>query len=251
MMYRKWKLLAIILVLLLLFVFFINKVFLENKENRSILAFTSEEERVFWNDFLNASPYIGEVEDIYSMESLNDETEILKIALMADDVNTEYIDGDDIAANFMLTIGDGYKKARKEIDKYLKSLLNIESFSYNFVDTYAEEDKYIMIGKEYVYFTKINVPEKIYIAMNYKIENEEYEVEIYEYIVTEENKKQLEEMLKTGEIPSNIEKNNNYIIKGIRKENEIQITYKYKDEKDLNEVYDFFDNIPEDANIAN
>lgn len=232
----KNGLILILSIFLVLLLIFISKILLKNNENQNIVATTSEEERVFWNNFLNASPYIGEVEDIYSIESLNDETEILKIALMANDVNTEYIDEDDIDSNFMLTLGDGYKKSIKEIDKYLKSLLNIESFSYNFVDTYAEEDNYIMISEEYVYFTKIDVPEKVYIAMNYKIENEEYEVEIYEYIVTEENKNQLEEMLKTGEIPSNIEKNNNYIIKGINKENEIQITYKYTKEENLDEV---------------
>lgn len=239
---RKYFVLIIILILIGIIVFFARKVLLKNN---TILANTSAEERNFWNSFLNNSPYLGEIEYIYPIIIFQDSTEIVKLALATDDVKKEYINEDDIKKNFALTEGDGYKKSKKEIDKYLESLLNIKSFQYELIIPYNKDGVYMMQDKEYVYFTKIKVPEKIYIAMDYKIEDEEYMVEIYEYIVTEDNRSKLEEMLNTGEINSEVEKNNNYIISGTKKGEKIQISYKYTNKEDIKELDEIARSIPE------
>lgn len=248
MKHKKIFILIILLILILAIIFFTSRLFLKNN---IIIATTSEEERIFWDNVLKNSPYIGEIKNIYPIEMLNDRTEILKIALATDDVKIEYINEEDISKKFVLTEGDGYKKSKKEISKYLKSLLNMEKFQYNVVNTYSENGEYIIMDEEYVYFTKIKVPEKIYIAINYKAEDEKYEVEIYEYLVTEENRSELEEMLKTGEISSKIEKNNNYKIRGTYQGDKIKINYKYTNEQDLYKVYELTGSLPEGVNIIN
>ena len=64
---------------------------------------------------------------------------------------------EEIQENPSLTLGDGYKKSKNNINKYIKNLLGKEEIAYNFVDTYAEEDNYLLIGEDYVYFTVIYI----------------------------------------------------------------------------------------------
>lgn len=217
--------------------------------NQKITAETTEEERKFWNDFLQNSQYIGEIDRIYpAIQGIN-YTEMIKVALVANDVKLEEVTEKDIENNFLLGEGKGYKKSRKEIEKYLEELVGIKLSEYRNVQTYVQDGEYLLVDDKYVYFTKIDVPEKVYIAMNYEQEEEDYTVLIYEYIVTDENREQLNEAIETGKISKKLKINNNYIIKGKKEGDGIKITYKYTNEEDITEVDEFMNTIPKDAEL--
>lgn len=238
---RKFISLLVIVILIIIICFAILLVKSKNTEDtekadNTETVGTTLEQREFWNKLLYNSPYIGEIEYIYPDHQIIDNTDMLRIALATDDVETEYINYEDIQKNELLTKGDGYKKSRKNIDKYLEELLGLSLYEYERVQTYVENGEYIIYDEDYVYFTKIKVPEKMYIATNYKEEDNNYEVTIFEYVVTDENKTQLEEMLQTGVINNDIEKNRDYVIKGTKENDNVKINYKYTDEEQINEM---------------
>lgn len=196
-----------------------------NKEKLINVAETTKEQRTLWNNFLNSNPYLSQIEEI---SEYMDETDLIKLAITSDNIETERIVTEEIQKNPSLTLGDGYKKPRSNIKEYLKELLGNEELAYNFVKTHAEEDNYLIIGEDYVYFTKIKLPEKIYIAVKYEEKNGKYEVQIYEYDVTEENRQILTSMFETGNINKEIEITSRYILKGQIENEKIKIDTKIK-----------------------
>ncbi len=194
-----------------------------NNEGLVNIAETTIEERTLWNDFLNSNPYLSQIETI---SEYIDETDLIKLALTSDNVEIERIVTEEIEKNPLLTLGEGYKKSRENINKYLSNILSKEDLSYNFIDTYVEEDNYLLIGEDYIYYTKIEIPEKIYIAVNYKEENKNYEVQIYEYDVTEKNKAILTSMIETGDINRKVKTINKYTLVGNVENDNIKITGK-------------------------
>lgn len=195
----------------------------KNKEKPLMdFASTSVEQRKVWNSFLNSNPYLSQITTIPYIE----ETDLIKLAITSDNIETESIVTEEIERNELLSLGDGYKKSKSNINEYLKNLLGQEEVEYNFVDTHVEEDNYLIIDDEYVYFTKIELPEKMYIAVTYEIKDNNYEVQIYEYNITETNKEALTKMIETGEINKEIELNSRYILTGQIENNNIEINTK-------------------------
>lgn len=220
----------ILITIIVIILVIVTILVLNNKQKNSETAIirtaeTTEQQRVLWNDFLIYNPYLSQIEEVHLFW---DETDLIKLALTCEGVETERIATQEIEENYTLTLGDGYKKSKNNINEYLKKLVGQEEIAYNFVDTYSEEYNYLMIGDEYVYFTKIELPQKIYIAVKYKEENINYEVEIYEYDVTQENNETLMEMLRTGEVNEQIQTANKYILKGQIENGNIKITTKTK-----------------------
>lgn len=173
---------------------------------------TTIEERNLWNTFLKQNPYLSAIgtieEDKYILE-----TDLIKLAITSENVPLDYINAEEIEENPVFSIGDGFKKSQEEIDIYLEKILGKKGIAYNFVDTYVEEDNYLIVGDEFVYFTKLNLPEKIYILVNLEQEEDICTAEIYEYDYTEKNKEKLDEMLETGKIDKKINLSNKYTIK--------------------------------------
>ena len=195
----------------------------KNKEKPLMdFASTSVEQRKVWNSFLNSNPYLSQITTIPYIE----ETDLIKLAITSDNIETESSVTEEIERNELLSLGDGYKKSKSNINEYLKNLLGQEEVEYNFVDTHVEEDNYLIIDDEYVYFTKIELPEKMYIAVTYEIKDNNYEVQIYEYNITETNKEALTKMIETGEINKEIELNSRYILTGQIENNNIEINTK-------------------------
>lgn len=205
-----------------------NKIQNEDSMQR---ATTTYDERILWNDILNNNKYLSEMNLLHKI--LKDETGLVKIALVSDEVKEEYINEEDIKANYLLTKGDGFKKSIQEINKYLEENFDQSSLEYNFVNTYVEDGNYLLIDESYVYFTKIDVPEKVYIAVEYNVDDSNYVVKIYEYDITEDNKEFLNNMLETGNIDKSIDIANEYKIKGKIEDGKIKIHYKYKKAEDL------------------
>lgn len=220
----------IILLIIIIAICFIIKLYFNNK-NKIQIATTSYEERILWNDILNDNKYLSEMYKLHKL--LMDRTGLVKIALVSDKVETEYINEEDISKNYLLTEGEGYKKSIKNINKYLEDNFDQGELEYNMVDTYVDGGSYLVIDDSYVYFTKIDVTEKIYIAVDYTIDKKEYIAIIYEYDITEDNKEKLNQMLETGNIDTRIEKADEYKIKGKIKDGKIQIHYKYRKAEDL------------------
>ena len=110
----------------------------------------------------------------------------------------------------------------------MENIFGKEEIAYNFVDTYVEEDNYLIIGEDYVYFTKIELSEKVYIAVKYEEKKGKYEVQIYEYDVTEFNRESLISMLETGNINEEITITNRYVLKGKIENEKIRIDSKIK-----------------------
>lgn len=187
-------------------------------------ANTLEEDRIFWNNFLKRNPYLAELKEINSAFELED-TDLVKLAISSEDVELEYINTEEIIKNPVLSTGDGYKKSIENIDNYVKKTFN-KKISYNFMETYSKGEEYLILNDNYIYFTKLNLPEKEYILVNFEKENNNFKAEIYEYDVDEQNKEQLEEMLKTGEINSKLKITNKYTYTGTIQENDICISTK-------------------------
>ena len=197
----------------------------DNNQEIVKTAQTTIEQRTLWNDFLNSNPYLSQIDNI---SEYIDVTDLIKLAITSDNVETERIVTEEIQKHPSLTLGDGYKKSKSNTNEYVKNLLGKEDIAYNFVDTYVEEDNYLIIGEDYVYFTKIELPEKIYIAVKYKEEKGKYEIQIYEYDVTDANEESLTLMLETGNINEKITINNRYILTGQIENENIVINTKIK-----------------------
>lgn len=227
-MKKKKSIFVIIAILMIISAIVVAVIMREIKQKEQELlkiAETTEEQRILWNDFFVSNSYLSQIEDISDIVYISD-TDLIKLAITSDNVEIERIVTEEIEKNDLLSLGDGYKKSKENINKYLKNIFGKENIEYNFVDTYAERYNYLLIENEYVYFTKIEVPEKIYIAVRYKEKNTNYEVQIYEYDVTEANKEILTDMIKTGNINESIEIANRYIITGQVENNNIKIITK-------------------------
>ena len=231
---KNKRIIFVLIAIIVVFLVIVTILILNNKPNneqkgsgKEIIktAETTEQQRIFWNDFLIYNPYLSQIEEV---QLFWDDIDLIKLALTCDAVETERIVTEEIEANYALTLGDGYKKSKNNINEYLRKLVGQEEITYNFVETYAETNNYLMIGEEYVYFTKIDMPEKIYIAVKYKEENSNYEVEIYEYNATQENRQVLDEMLQSGNINEQMEVANKYIITGKIESENVKITTKTK-----------------------
>ena len=226
---KNKKIIFIIIAILIIIFAFISvivvKNIVNNKQELVKTAETTKEQRIFWNNFLNSNSYLSQIDNI---EEYIDGTDLIKLAITSDNVETEGIITEEIQKNPSLALGDGYKKSKSNINKYILNLFGKEDIAYNFIDTYVEEDNYLIIGEDYIYFTKIELPEKMYIAVKYEEKNGNYEVQIYEYDVTELNKESLEAMLATGNINEKITINNRYILTGQIENEKIKIETKIK-----------------------
>lgn len=220
----------IILVAIIIIIITAGIVFLtiKKQDNNDIIikdAETTAEQRKIWNNFLNSNPYLSQISSFSEAKYISD-SDLLKLAINSENISIEYIVTEEIDENSLLSLGDGYKKSKNNINKYLKEILNIDELAYNFVETYVEEDNYVLINEEYVYFTKIELPEKIYLAVEYNEQNGKYEVQIYEYDVTEENRETLRKMLETGKINNTVNTSNRYILTGQIENENIKIKAK-------------------------
>ena len=222
---KNKKSIFVIIVLLIIICAIIATIVIKNNKGLLKTAETTIEQRKIWNDFFNTNPYLSQIETI--SEFIID-ADLIKLAITSDNVATERIVTEEIQKNPSLTLGDGYKKSKNNINNYVENLFGETNIGYNFVDTYAKEDDYLLIGEDYVYYTKIELPEKIYIAVKYKEKNGKYEVQIYEYDVTEENREDLTEMLETGNINEKIQITNRYILTGQIENEKIKINTKIK-----------------------
>lgn len=224
---KKKKRIFIIIAILIIICAIIATIVVKNvvNNNEAILkmAETTVEKRKLWNDFLNENPYLSQIETISEFVL---DADLIKLAITSDNVETERIVTEEIQKNPSLTLGDGYKKSKNNINNYVKNLFGETNIEYNFVDTYAKKDNYLLIGEDYVYYTKLELPEKIYIAVKNKEKKEKYEVQIYEYDVTDENKEDLMSMLETGNINEKIEITSRYILTGQIENENIKIDTK-------------------------
>lgn len=227
-MKNKKSIFIIIAILIIICAIIATIIFGNKEDNNQELVKTAEttiEQRTLWNDFLNSNPYLSQIDNI---SEYIDGTNLIKLAITSNNVETERIVTEEIQENPSLTLGDGYKKSKKNINEYMKNLLGKEDIKYNFVETYAEEDNYLLIGEDYVYFTKIELPEKIYIAVKYEEKKGKYEVQIYEYEVTELNRENLMSMLETGNINEEITITSRYVLTGKIENEKIKIDTKIK-----------------------
>lgn len=188
-----------------------------------VKATTTLEDRKKWNDFLHKNPYISELEDVFFSD-----TDIIKAAISSEDIELEYVITEEIDEIPELSVGEGYKKSKKNINEYAKKIFNIESISYNFIDTYVKEkeEKYLIIGEDYVYFTKIELPQKEYILVNLDKKGNNYNADIYEYEINENNSTKVKEMIESGIIDKDIDANSKYTITGIVEGEEICVLSK-------------------------
>lgn len=223
----KNKKIFILIAVVITIAIILTTILLVKRENNTTIKKenTTAEQRNTWNDFLNANPYLSQILEFNETEYISD-NDLIKFAITSENVETEYIVTEEINKNSLLSLGDGYKKSKSNIKKYLKEILNIDEIAYNFVETYVEEDNYLFVEQEYVYFTNIELQEKIYLAIEYGEKNEKYEVKIYEYDVIDENRELLNEMLETGEINNSVKTSNQYILTGQIKNGNISINAK-------------------------
>lgn len=223
---KNKKIFILIVVVIIIAIIAITLLLIKREKNTTIKnENTTVEQRNTWNNFLNSNSYLSQISSFSESKYILD-NDLLKLAVTSENIPIEYIVTEEIDANPLLSLGDGYKKSKNNINNYLKETLNIDELAYNFVETYAEEDNYILIDEEYVYFTKMELQEKIYIAVKYEEQKEKYEVQIYEYNITDENSEILNKMLQTGKINDNIKISNKYILTGQIKNGNISINTK-------------------------
>lgn len=223
---KKNKTIILIIAILIVIGVVVTAIILNKQKDKELpfvdFATTTMEQRVSWNNFMNSEPYLSQISTIPYIE----ETDLIKLAITSNNIETERIVTDEIEKNELLSLGDGYKKSKNNINEHLKNLLGQEEIAYNFAETYVEEDNYLIIDEEYIYFTKIELPEKVYIAVTYEVKDNIYEVQIYEYDVTEQNRNSLAKMIETGEINKEIAISKRYILTGEIINNNIKITTK-------------------------
>lgn len=223
----KNKKIFILIAVVIAIAIILTTILLVKRENNTTIKNenTTAEQRNIWNDFLNANPYLSQILEFNETKYISD-NDLIKFAITSKSIETEYIVTEEINKNSLLSLGDGYKKSKSNINKYLKEILNIDEIEYNFIETYVEEDNYLLVEEEYVYYTNVELPEKIYLAVEYGEKKGKYEVKIYEYNVTDENREILNEMLETGEINNNVKPSNKYILTGQIKNENISINTK-------------------------
>lgn len=199
---------------------------------------TSFEERTLWNDFLNENPYLSQISTISNMTERNGKEQ--EKSLFDDDlihlaITSSAIEKSETQFNNIR----GYKVSRKSIKNYLDKLLTVEDVNYTRISTFVKEEDFLIIDYDYVYFSEIKLPKKMYIAKNYEIDSDgNYSVEINEYNVTEENKEDLDKALNEGIINKKVEVRSQYILTGtVTDKNNIQIQTKTKSTDKLTEEY--------------
>ena len=222
------KILIMILSILTMIVIVVGMIIFLKKNNKqdniSKVATTTLEERKEWSNFLSINPYISEME--ITEGYLLDDTELIKLAITSDEIKTESIVREEIEKMPTLTKGDGYKKTIESINQYIEKRILNAKIAYNFVETYVENNQYIQIGEGHIFFTKIKLPEREYIAIDLKKDGDNFETKIYEYEINEGNKEAVTTMLETGIINQEIQKSKTYTITGTMKDGEICIATK-------------------------
>ena len=93
-----------------------------NKQKLVTVAETTQEQRKLWNNFLNSNSYLSQIENI---SEYIDVTDLIKIAITSDNVETERIVTEEIQENPSLTLGDGYKKSKNKVVFFFLTLLLI------------------------------------------------------------------------------------------------------------------------------
>ena len=224
-MEKKKKLFIIGLILIIVItVLAVITIIQKNKEEKADFEKTDLSHRILINDFLQKNPYISIMDNFE--EGLVSDTDIVKAAIYSNDVELEYIVTEEIKQNEILSTFEGYKKSIENINKYAKNVFNRENLELNFIDTYYNENGYLLLNEEFVYFSEQKHPEKIYVAVGQKKQEDVLQVQIYEYTVNE-NKEKLENILQTGVIDESIVTSNKFVIQ-IKIENEkISIISKY------------------------
>jgi len=195
----------------------------DGKDN-VVLSNVDVTKRELINDFLQRNPYISSIEDFE--EGLISDTDIVKSAIYSDDIEQEFIVDEDIMKNVLLVDFEAYKKPIESIKQYSKEIFGQENLELNFVETYYNDSGYLIINDDYVFFSKQEKKEKVYIAVGQRQQGELLELQIYEYNVTEENRESLTKMLETGEINKEISISNRYILTGQIEGENIKITGK-------------------------
>lgn len=221
------KILIIILVILLIIAGVVCFKALDNEEQpreELTTATTTVEEREVWSDFLKKNPYVSEIEVAESLP-LSD-TDLIKLAITSEEVETEYVVTEEIIERPTLTQGEGYKKSKENVEEYIKKVFNINNISYNFIETYVEGEQYLILGEEYIYYTEIELSEKEYILMELKKDGNNFEALIYEYEVNENNRSAITEMLESGVTKTEINKSKTYTITGTMSNEDICILTK-------------------------
>lgn len=249
----KKKKICILIVILIIIALIITGIIigvLYNKKNTEY-ATTSLDERKMWNEYLNNNPYLYEFDKLPINAIMPPSEKLLKLAITSKDVRTEEITEEEKKENVIFKRENSYKKSKKEIEKYLKDYVGVEFIQYNLVNTFVEDDEYLIIGEDYVYYSETTLPEKIYIATEYEYyeEENEYKVTIYEYDVTSDNKKTLNKMLESGKIKKNIQAKK-YELTGTKGDSGITVSTKIMKDADSSDTGDEItvENILEDIN---
>lgn len=220
----KNKLIIIFLPVIIIILITVFTVISINNEEKTDFEATDLSERILINDFLQRNPYISIMDNFE--KGLVSDTDIVKAAIYSEDIELEYIVTEEIKQNEILATFEGYKKSIDNINKYAKNVFNRGNLELNFVDTYYNEDGYLLLNEEFVYFSEQKYPEKIYVAVRQKKQEDVLQVQIYEYTINE-NIEKLENILQTGIIDESIATSNKFGIQ-IQIENEkISIISKY------------------------
>ena len=229
-MNKRNKILIVVLIILLIvtgILFF--KILKNNKKDDSInenltVATTTSEERKLWSDFLKSNPYISEIEMDENLPI--SDTDLIKLAITSEKVKTEYIVTDEIIKEPNLSKGEGYKKSKENIERYIQETFNKNKIAYNFAETYVEGEEYLILNEEYVYFTEIDLKEKEYILMIWEQEGNAFEAIVYEYEINDSNRSEIEKMLENGNINQTINKSKAYKLTGTINGNNICVITK-------------------------
>ena len=209
---------VIAIILLVILIIIVNKKTLKNVN-------TTFEERIKWNNYLNEISYLSELKTLpVNIISPPSDT-LVKIALTSSLVKEYELTEKDRKDYAIPKNQVVHKKSIKEINKFKKKKFNVPFITYNDVKTYIEKDSFLIIGYDYIYYTKIKQNKKIFIPIDVKYEDDKYSVLIYEYIVNSNKEKRIKKMLKTGKIRTTIACNK-YYLSGIIKDNNITVTNK-------------------------
>ena len=228
-MNKRNKILIMILIILIIITGILIFKIIKNDNvstinNNLTVATTTLEERKVWNSFLKSNPYISEIEMDEKLPI--SDTDLIKLAITSENVETEYIVTEEILIEPNLSKGEGYKKSKENIEKYVKQTFSKNNIAYNFAETYVDGEEYLIINEEYVYFTEIDLIEKEYILMVLEKEANAFEAIVYEYEINDSSRSEIEKMLESGNINQAINKSNEYKLTGTINGNNICVLTK-------------------------
>ena len=195
--------------------------------HNTLEANTTYKERKMWNDFLNDNPYLTKV-DSWNKEELHLwGIYAIPLAMTSNEVPKEKITKEDLELFPEFSVVPGYKKSMQEINKYVLRILNttLKEITASRTHTYMNNDSYFIIQEDYVYSSELEVPNNIYIAMDYELNDKNYTVTIYEYNKDKISNWKQKRMLKKGKVNSK-KKHKEYILKGIINDDMIKILSK-------------------------